>query len=237
MCRAHARWLARLGSCKKLKCDVDELSDYLNRENPESYKRCKMTSLSDMAANGTDLTSLPEVGHIFRGSSADCSSEASQEASTVFVGSKSSAASVSSHTTNMSSCAESPPGSPPGDVCSEQPEPDTQGTEHILASLSQAPSQALTRAAENFSGATASGASNTPPASDVWQGPLVVNPTTALPPLPTLPALPVVLPAEEMAEAISLASVCASSMHTVVAQLPLVQGILPFPGQGVIRLQ
>ena len=139
---------------EKLKRDVDELSDYLSRENPESYKRCKMTSLSDMAAEGTDLASLPDVGHIFRRAaesrrSADCSSEASLKstasacslaASTASAGSKSSAASVSSHTSSMGSCAES--GSPgsrsPGDE--SQPGSDTQGTEHILASLSQAPS-------------------------------------------------------------------------------------------------
>ena len=130
---------------EKLKRDVDELSDYLSRENPESYKRCKMTSLSDMAAEGTDLASLPDVGHIFRRAaesrrSADCSSEASLAASTASAGSKSSSASVSSHTSSMGSCAES--GSPgsrsPGDE--SQPGSDTQGTEHILASLSQAPS-------------------------------------------------------------------------------------------------
>lgn len=129
--------------CEKLKRDVDELSDYLSRENPESYKRCKMTSLSDMAAEGTDLASLPDVGHIFRRAaesrrSADCSSEASLAASTASAGSKSSSASVSSHTSSMGSCAES--GSPgsrsPGDE--SQPGSDTQGTEHILASLSQA---------------------------------------------------------------------------------------------------
>ena len=232
---------------------MDELSGYLSKENPESYKRCKMTSLSDMAANGTDLASLPGVGHIFRSSadrdsrrSADCSSEASQEVSTVRAGSKSSAASVSSHTTSMSSCADSspsPPGTPPGDFCSEQPEAqpgsDTQGTEHILASLSQAPSQALLRAAEGSTGGTASVASNMTPASDVWQGPLVVSPPVALPALPVLPALPAlpVLSAEQRAEAVSLASVGAPSMHAVIAQLPLVQGIFPYPGQGVIRLQ
>ena len=136
--------------CEKLKRDVDELSDYLSRENPESYKRCKMTSLSDIAAEGTDLASLPDVGHIFRRAaesrrSADCSSEASLAASTASAGSgcrrgQSSAASVSSHASSMGSCAES--GSPgsrsPGDE--SQPGSDTQGTEHILASLSQAPS-------------------------------------------------------------------------------------------------
>ena len=177
--------------CEKLKRDVDELSGYLSRESPESYKRCKMTSLSDMAANGTDLASLPDVGHIFRRSaesrrSADCSSEASLEASTVRAGSKSSAASVSSHTSSISSCVESsPPGSrSPGDE--SQPGSDTQGTEHILASLSQAsqaPSHAL---------GAASGSSTTPPASDVWQGPLVVSPPIAMPALPVLPALPAV---------------------------------------------
>lgn len=134
--------------CEKLKRDVDELSDYLSRENPESYKRCKMTSLSDIAAEGTDLASLPDVGHIFRRAaesrrSADCSSEASLAASTASAGSgcrrgQSSAASVSSHASSMGSCAES--GSPgsrsPGDE--SQPGSDTQGTEHILASLSQA---------------------------------------------------------------------------------------------------
>ena len=190
--------------CEKLKRDVDELSGYLSRESPESYKRCKTTSLSDMAANGTDLASLPDVGHIFRRSaesrrsagSADCSSEASLEASTVRVGSKSSsAASVSSHTSSMGSGVESsPPGSrSPGDE--SQPGSDTQGTEHILASLSQAsqaPSQALLRAAEGSSGGAASGASNTPPASDVWQGPLVVSPPIAMPTLPVLPVLPAV---------------------------------------------
>jgi hypothetical protein len=45
---------------------VDELCENLSKENPEAFKRCKTTSLSDMAANGTDLASLPEVGHIFR---------------------------------------------------------------------------------------------------------------------------------------------------------------------------
>ncbi len=54
--------------------------------------------------------------------------------------------------------------------------------------------------------------------------------------LPALPVLPA-LSAEQRAEAFSRASVSAPSMHAVVAQLPLVQGILPFPGQGVIRLQ
>lgn len=280
---------------EKLKRDVDELSDYLSRENPESYKRCKMTSLSDMAAEGTDLASLPDVGHIFRRAaesrrSADCSSEASLAASTASAGSKSSSASVSSHTSSMGSCAES--GSPgsrsPGDE--SQPGSDTQGTEHILASLSQAPSsqhlaqapssqppasqpsssQASLPASQGQGPGAASGASITPPASDVWQGPLVVTPPVAmpavpvampavtpampvLPVLPTLPVLPPALPAEQKAEglvrrpsqtfppekseAFSRAPLSAPSMHGVVAQLPLVQGILPFPGQGVIRLQ
>ena len=84
--------------------------------------------------------------------------------------------------------------------------------------------------------------------------------TPAMPVLPVLPALPVLppaLPAEQKAEglvrrpsqtfppalnaekseAFSRAPLSAPSMHGVVAQLPLVQGILPFPGQGVIRLQ
>jgi hypothetical protein len=196
--------------CEKLKRDVDELSDYLSRENPESYKRCKMTSLSDMAANGTDLASLPDVGHIFRRSaesrrSADCSSEASLEASTVRAGSKSSAASVSSHTSSTSSCVESSsPGSrSPGDE--SQPGSDTQGTEHILASLSQAsqaPSQAL---------GAASGASITPPASDVWQGPLVVSSPTAMPVLPALPAVPVLQHGQSAVWAVPPLASCASS--------------------------
>jgi hypothetical protein len=93
---------------------------------------------------------------------------------------------VSSHTSSISSCVESsPPGSrSPGDE--SQPGSDTQGTEHILASLSQAsqaPSHAL---------GAASGSSTTPPASDVWQGPLVVSPPIAMPALPVLPALPAV---------------------------------------------
>ena len=54
--------------------------------------------------------------------------------------------------------------------------------------------------------------------------------------LPALPVLPA-LSAEQRAEAFSRASISTPSMHAVVAQLPLVQGILPFPGQGVIRLQ
>lgn len=77
-----------------------------------------------------------------------------------------------------------------------------------------------------------------------------------LPVLPALPVLPPALPAEQKAEdfaadlrrpsqtfppekseAFSRAPLSAPSMHGVVAQLPLVQGILPFPGQGVIRLQ
>ena len=76
-----------------------------------------------------------------------------------------------------------------------------------------------------------------------------------LPVLPALPVLPPALPAEQKAEgfadlrrpsqtfppekseALSRAPLSAPSMHGVVAQLPLVQGILPFPGQGVIRIQ
>ena len=66
--------------CKRLKTDVDELSEHLGRENPERLKRCKLTTLSEIAAN--DLATIPSVGHIFReprgSESADGSSEASQ---------------------------------------------------------------------------------------------------------------------------------------------------------------
>jgi len=83
--------------------------------------------------------------------------------------------------------------------------------------------------------------------------PAVTPAMPVLPVLPTLPVLPPALPAEQKAEglvrrpsqtfppekseAFSRAPLSAPSMHGVVAQLPLVQGILPFPGQGVIRLQ
>ena len=73
--------------CKRLKADVDELSEHLGRENPESLKRCRLTSLSEIAAKGADLSTLPSIGHIFRdprgssrslSESVDCTSEASQ---------------------------------------------------------------------------------------------------------------------------------------------------------------
>ncbi len=221
-------------------------------------------------------TALASVGAVGAGCKSDC---------------KSSAASVSSRssertTTNPSSCAElSPPGSPPSDTQStaaagEPPEvppqpseSDTQGTEHILASLSQAPPQPLSRLAaaaatpmgmSAVAGSSATLAVTALPTGQgplalpfpVAQGPLIMGPSAAasaaaaaavaaLPKLPALPALPKLpkLEADGATPAPAARSdspgmpVGAPSMHDVVAQLPLVQGMLPFPGQGVIHMQ
>ena len=53
-------------NCKRLKTDVDGLSATLAKENPGALRRCQMASLSDIAANGTDLASHPALGHLFR---------------------------------------------------------------------------------------------------------------------------------------------------------------------------
>ena len=53
-------------NCKRVKTEVDGLSAALAQENPEALRRCQTASLSDIAANGTDLASHPALGHLFR---------------------------------------------------------------------------------------------------------------------------------------------------------------------------